>query len=141
MIATRVGIPFFHIADALGNALAADGLTRVGLLGTSLIMVADFYATRLREGFGIDVILPDEGQIGRIDAAIFNELCRGVVEDSSRKSYLEIMDSLAARVAEGIILGYNEIEMLVKLEHHVLPLYDTTLLHARHVVEWALSRG
>ena len=141
MIAMRVGIPFFRIADALGHALAADGLTRVGLLGTRLTMVEDFYATRLREGFGIDVILPDEGQIGLIDAVIFNELRRGIVEDSSRKSYLEIMDSLAARVAEGIILGCTEIEMLIKLEHHFLPLYDTTLLHARHVVEWALSRG
>ncbi len=141
MIAKRVGIPFFHIADALGHALAADGLTRVGLLGTRFTMVEHFYATRLREGFGIDVILPDEGQIVRIDAVTFIELCRGVVEDSSRKSYLEIIDSLAARVAEGIILGCNEIEMLVKLEHHVLPLYDTTLLHVHHVVEWALSRG
>jgi len=93
----RVGIPFFHIADALGHALAADGLTRVGLLGTRLTMVEDFYATRLREGFGIDVILPDKGQIGLIDAVIFDELCRGIVEDSSRNSYLEIMDGLAAR--------------------------------------------
>jgi len=138
-IATRIGIPFFHIADALGHALAADGLTRVGLLGTRFTMVEDFYATRLREGFGIDVILPDEGQIGRIDAVIFDELCRGIVEDSSRNSYLEIMDGLAARGAEGIILGCTEIEMLVKPEHHALPLYDTTLLHARHAVEWALS--
>ena len=136
-IATRFGIPSFHIADAL----AADGLTRVGLLGTRCTMVEDLYATRLREGFGIDVILLDEGQIGRIDAVIFSELCRGVVEDSSRKSYLEIMDSLAARGAEGIILGCSEIEMLVKPEHHVLPLYDTTFLHARHAVEWALSGG
>ena len=102
-------------------------------------MVEDFYATRLREGFEIDVILPDEGQIGRIDAVIFIELCRGVVEDSWLKSYLEIMDGLAARGAEGIILGCTEIEMLVKPEHHVLQLYDTTLLHARHAVEWALS--
>ncbi|HAG23292.1 MAG TPA: aspartate racemase, partial [Alphaproteobacteria bacterium] len=109
------------------------------LLGTRFTMVEDFYATRLREGFGIDVILPDEGQIGRIDAVIFDELCRGIVEDSSRNSYLEIMDGLAARGAEGIILGCTEIEMLVKPEHHALPLYDTTLLHARHAVEWALS--
>ena len=92
MIATRVGIPFFHLADALGHALAADGLTRVGLLGTRFTMVEGFYATRLREGFGIDVILPDEGQIGRIDAVIFDELCRGIVEDSSRNSYLQIVD-------------------------------------------------
>ena len=104
-------------------------------------MVEDFYATRLREGFEIDVILPDEGQIGRIDAVIFDELCRGIVEDSSRNSYLEIMDGLAARGAEGIILGCTEIEMLVKLEHHVMPLYYTTLLNARHAVEWALSGG
>ena len=97
----RVGIPFFHIADALGHALAADGLTRVGLLGTRFTMVEDFYATRLREGFGIDVILPDEGQIGRIDVVIFDELCRGIVEDSSRNSYLEIMDGLAARRGRG----------------------------------------
>ena len=87
------------------------------------------------------MILAEEGQIGRIDAFIFDELRRGVVEDSSRKSYLEIVGSLAARVAEGIILGCTEIKMLIKLEHLFLPLYDTTLLHACHVVEWALSRG
>ena len=104
-------------------------------------MVEDFYSTMFREGFGIDLILPDEGQIGRIDAVIFDEPCRSIVEDSSRNSHLEIMDGLAARGAEGIILGCTEIEMLVKPEHHVLPLYDTTLLHARHAVEWALSGG
>ncbi len=139
MNATRVGIPTFHIADALGHALAADGLTRVGLLGTRFTMVEDFYATRLREGFGIDVILADGGQIERIDAVIFDELRRGIVEDSSRDSYLEIRDGLAAHGAEDIILGRAESEMLIKPEHHVLPLYDTTPLHARHAVEWALS--
>ena len=91
--------------------------------------------------FGIDVILPDELRIKRIDAVIFVELCRGIVEDTSRESYLEIMDGLAARWAKGIILRCTEIEMLVKSEHHVLPLYDTTLLHARHAVEWAFSGG
>ena len=49
------------------------------------------------------------------------------------------MDGLAARGAEGTILGCTEIEMLVKPEYHVLPLCDTTLLHVRHAVEWALS--
>ena len=72
-IATRVGIPFFHTADSLGHALATNGLTRVGLLGTRFTMVEDFYATRLREWLGIDVILPDERQIERIDAVIFDE--------------------------------------------------------------------
>ena len=138
-IAARVGVPFFHIADTLGHALAADGLTRVGLLGTRFTMVEDFFATRLRDRFDIEVVVPDDRQIECIDTVIFNELCRGIVEDSSRESYLEIMNGLAVRGAEGIILGCTEIEMLVKPEHHALPLYDTTLLHARHAVEWALS--
>ena len=138
-IAARVGVPFFHIADTLGHALAADGLTRVGLLGTRFTMVEGFFATRLRDRFDIEVVVPDDRQIECIDTVIFNELCRGIVEDSSRESYLEIMNGLAVRGAEGIILGCTEIEMLVKPEHHALPLYDTTLLHARHAVEWALS--
>ncbi|MEK9558656.1 MAG: aspartate/glutamate racemase family protein [Alphaproteobacteria bacterium] len=138
-IAARVGVPFFHIADTLGHALAADGLTRVGLLGTRFTMVEDFFATRLRDRFDIEVVVPDDRQIECIDTVIFNELCRGIVEDRSRESYLEIMNGLAVRGAEGVILGCTEIEMLVKPEHHALPLYDTTLLHARHAVEWALS--
>ena len=138
-IAARVGVPFFHIADTLGHALAADGLTCVGLLGTRFTMVEDFFAIRLCDQFDIEVVVPDHRQIECIDTVIFNELCRGIVEDSSRESYLEIMNGLALRGAEGIILGCTEIEMLVKPEHHALPLYDTTLLHARHAVEWALS--
>ena len=137
-IATRVCIPFFQIA----HAMAADRLTRVGLLAKRLTVFKDFYTTRLREGFGIDVILPNERQIGQIDDAVFNELCRSIVEDCSRDFGLEIIDGLTARGAKGIILGCNEIEMMVKpTKHHVLPLYNTTLLHASHAVEWALSGG
>ena len=87
------------------------------------------------------MILSNESRIKRIDAVIFDELCRGIVEESSCESYPEIMDGLAARGAKGIILRCTEIEMLVKSEHHVLPLCDTTLLHARQFVEWAFSGG
>ena len=85
-IAARVGVPFFHIADTLGHALAADGLTRVGLLGTRFTMVEDFFATRLCDRFDIEVVVPEDRQIECIDTVIFNELCRGKVEDSSRES-------------------------------------------------------
>ena len=141
VIATRVDIPFFHIADPLGQALAKDGLTRVGLLGTRFTMVEDFYATRLIERFGIETIVPDEAQIAAIDRVIFAELCRGEVRDESRDIYLGIMDGLALRGAQGIILGCTEVEMLVKPHHHALPLYDTTRLHAHHAVAWALAGG
>ena len=138
-IAARVGIPFFHIADTLGVALAADGLTRVGLVGTRFTMSEDFYARRLGDGFGIQLVLPDDSQMTEIDDIIFKELCHGTVEDSSRVAYQAIMDDLAGRGAEAIVLGCTEIEMLIKPKHHALPLYDTTRLHARHAVDWALA--
>ena len=138
-IAARVDVPLFHIADPLGQALAGDGLTQVGLLGTRFTMVEDFYATRLMERFGIGTIVPDEEQIAAIDRVIFSELCRGEVRNESRDVYLRIIEDLASRGAEGIILGCTEIEMLVKPGHHHLPLYDATKLHAVHAVEWALA--
>ncbi|HCV88946.1 MAG TPA: aspartate/glutamate racemase [Alphaproteobacteria bacterium] len=140
-IAARVDVPFFHIADTLGQALAADGLTRIGLLGTRFTMVEDFYAARLQARFGVETLLPEEAQIAAIDRIIFEELCRGEVRDGSRDLYLDIIDDLAARGAEGIILGCTEIEMLIKPHHHHLPLYDTTKLHALHAVQWALADG
>ena len=140
-IASRIGIPFFHIADTLGLALAADGITRVGLLGTRFTMLEDFYATRLRDGFGIEVILPGEAQMTDIDDIIFKELCRGVVRDGARKTYQAVMDDLAGRGASAIALACTEIEMLIRQGHHALPLYDTTQLHARQAVEWALKAG
>ena len=138
-IAARVDVPFFHIADTLGQALAADGLTRIGLLGTRFTMVEDFYAARLQARFGVETLLSEEAQIAAIDRIIFEELCRGEVRDGSRDLYLDIIDDLAARGAEGIILGCTEIEMLIKPHHHHLPLYDTTKLHALHAVQWALA--
>lgn len=140
-IASRIDIPFFHIADTLGLALAADGITRVGLLGTRFTMLEDFYAMRLRNGFGIEVILPDEAQMTDIDDIIFKELCRGIVTDGARKTYQSVMDDLAERGAGAIALACTEIEMLIKKDHHALPLYDTTQLHARQAVEWALEAG
>ena len=140
-IAARVGIPFLHIADTLGVALAADGRTRVGLLGTRFTMVEDFYAKRLRDSFGIDVVLPNEAQMTDIDDIIFTDLCRGIVRDDARKVYQAVMDDLADSGAEGIVLGCTEIEMLIRQEHHALPLYDTTKLHAHSAVDWALRPG
>lgn len=138
-IAAQVGIPFFHIADTLGTALAADGLTHIGLLGTRFTMSEDFYASRLGDGFGIQLMLPDDRQMTKIDDIIFKELCHGIVNDASRGTYQAIMDDLASRGAEAIVLGCTEIEMLIKPEHHLLPVYDTTRLHARHAVDWALA--
>ena len=131
--------PFFHIADALGTVLRRDGVGRVGLLGTRFTMEESFYADRLRDGFSIATLTPTATQVPVIDDIIFSELCHGIVRAESRQAYLEVIDDLRDRGAEAIVLGCTEIEMLVKPEHHELPLYDTTLIHARHAVDWSLQ--
>lgn len=134
-----VTIPLLHIADATAEQLAADGITRVGLLGTRFTMEQDFYIGRLEKQFGIDVVVPDDAERDTIHQIIFAELCQGRIEDISRQRYLAIIDSLHAQGAQAVILGCTEIAMLVSQDDTQVPLYDTTALHAQRAVAWALS--
>ena len=138
-VEAAAGIPLLHIADATGSALRADGISRVGLLGTRFTMEQDFYSGRLREGFGIEVLIPDGEQRNRIHEVIYGELCVGRIEDSSRQDYLAIIESLAQRGAEAVILGCTEIALLVEQAHTPVRLYDTTAIHAAQAVALALD--
>ena len=132
-----VGIPLLHIVDAAGEAVRADGKSRIGLLGTKFTMEGGFYADRLRERFGLDVITPGLDERDTVNDIIYQELVRGVVDDGSRRKYQAIIDGLVAQGAQGVILGCTEIGLLVK--EHSFTLYDTTLLHARQAVSYALA--
>ncbi|MBZ5488127.1 aspartate/glutamate racemase family protein [Halomonas aquamarina] len=136
-----VGIPLLHIADATAERLQQDGVTRVGLLGTRFTMEQDFYKARLQENFGIDVVVPDEVERESVHRIIFDELCQGVINDDSRKRYLEIVDSLHAQGAQAVILGCTEIALLIEQAHTDVTLYDTTALHASTAVARALNTG
>ena len=132
-----VGIPLLHIVDAAGQAIQADGKTTIGLLGTKFTMEGGFYADRLRDRFGLEVITPGPDERAIVNDVIYKELVRGVVDADSRRKYEAIIDGLAARGAQGVILGCTEIGLLVK--EHSCTLYDTTLLHARQAVSHALA--
>ncbi len=135
-----VRVPVIHIADPLGDAIAAMGLKRVGLLGTKFTMQRpDVLKHRLEAGFGLDIITPDGADADEVHRVIFEELCRGVFLDSSRQRFRGIMDGLAARGAAGIILGCTEIPLLVGPEDASVPLFDTTALHAGAAAAFALK--
>lgn len=131
-------IPLLHIADATAKVLARDGISRVGLLGTRFTMEQAFYRERL-ENAGIDVVIPDEPQRHLIHRVIYEELCLGRIVDDSRRAYLEVVDSLAERGAEAVILGCTEIGLLIRQADTPVPLYDTTGIHAAQAVELALA--
>jgi aspartate racemase len=134
-----VSIPLLHIADATGAAITAAGHRTVGLLGTRFTMEQDFYRERLREVHGLQVIVPDADDRGLVHDVIYDELCRGVVRDSSREAYRRIMDALVTSGADAIILGCTEIGLLVGAQDARVPLFDTTALHANAAVDAALA--
>ncbi|WP_417862333.1 aspartate/glutamate racemase family protein [Vreelandella venusta] len=138
-IEAAIQIPFLHIADATGEKCQSDGVTRVGLIGTRFTMEQDFYKARLKERFGIDVVIPNEQERAEVHQVIFDELCHGHIHASSRERYLDIMTSLHQQGAEAIILGCTEIALLVEQQHTQIALYDTTALHASKAVAWALG--
>ena len=138
-VAEAISIPLLHIADATAQRLAADGIRRVGLLGTRFTMEQDFYKERIAEGFGIEVLVPDEAQRDLVHEVIYHELCLGQVKETSRQRYLEIIESLREQGAEAVILGCTEIALLVQQSHTAVPLCDTTAIHAEEAVKWALG--
>ncbi|MFM5572586.1 aspartate/glutamate racemase family protein [Aeromonas veronii] len=138
-IEAAIDIPLLHIADATAAKLQADGITRVGLLGTRFTMEQDFYKGRLQERFGLAVLVPDEAGRERVHRIIYDELCLGEIRESSRAEYLAIIEALAAAGAEAVILGCTEIALLVGDARAAVPLYDTTAIHAEAAVALALA--
>ncbi|MCL2888786.1 MAG: aspartate/glutamate racemase family protein [Elusimicrobia bacterium] len=135
-IAQNISVPLLHIAGPTARKIKEDGLKKIGLLGTKFTMEHNFYTDILRRE-GLEILTPDAAQRETVHNIIFDELCKGVVKNSSRKKYLEIIDSLKERGAEGVILGCTEICMLLKTAS--LPLYDTTAIHAKEAAHEALK--
>lgn len=137
-IEAAVAIPLLHIADATARAIGAAGLSRVGLLGTRFTMEQDFYRERLA-AHGIETLVPPPAQRDEVHRVIYEELCRGRVEPTSREAYRRIMADLVANGAQGLILGCTEIGLLVGADDASVPLFDTTALHAQAAVDFALG--
>jgi aspartate racemase len=138
-IERAISVPFLHIADPTGTALRAAGIERVGLLGTRYTMEQAFYTERLRERYGLETVIPDEAERADVHRIIYDELCHGNVIDASRAVYQRVIESLAARGAQAVILGCTEITLLIAQEDSVLPVFDTTALHAQAAVAWAID--
>ena len=135
----NLNIPLIHIADATAQAIKNKGLTRIGLLGTRFTMEEQFYRGRLESKYGLTVLLPDEDDREIIHRIIYDELCLGEVEPSSKEVYIAIINKLIQKGAQGIILGCTEISLLVGESDCSAPIFDTTLIHAVSAVEYALS--
>ena len=133
-IREKISVPIIHIADATADELEKDGISMVALLGTRYTMTQDFYKKKLIDR-GFEVLIPDENDVEVVNNIIFNELCVGIVKDDSRKIYSSVIDKLREKGAGAVILGCTEIGLLIGQDDSSLPIYDTTLIHARKAAE------
>jgi aspartate racemase len=136
-IEDTISVPFVHIAQPTANELLDDGMTKVGLLGTRFTMEMSFYKDVLISR-GLEVLTP-EVDVTNLDGIIFEQLCKGIVTEPSRNRYLQAIAALEARGAEAVILGCTEVGMLIDDANSPLPVYDTTQLHAKALVDLALA--
>jgi aspartate racemase len=134
----RVGVPIIHIVDAVAAEIRRAGLDRVSLLGTRFTMELPFFKDRL-SWHGVEAVIPDEPDRDFIHESIFSELGKNIFKPETRERYLSIMNGLARQGARGSILGCTEIPLLVKQEDTTIPVFDTTALHARAAVDFAIS--
>ena len=137
-VEAAISIPLLHIADPLGAALKASGHDRVGLLATRFTMEQPFYADWLA-AHGVEVVIPDKATREELHRIIFEELCAGVVRETSQSLASEVIDDLKAQGTPAIALACTELMLLIKPETSALPLFDTTALHCAAAVDFALS--
>ena len=133
----KISIPILHIAEMTAEKILEKGLKNIALLGTKYTMEQDFYKSKLIEK-EINVIIPDKNDIEIINKVIYDELCLGTINSNSKKKFLEIVDKLRSKGAEGIILGCTEIGLLIKNEDTDVPLFDTAVIHAEEAAIYSI---
>ena len=137
-VAAETGLPVLHIAEAAADRMLADGCKRAALLGTRFTMTEPYVRERL-EARGIQLAPIDRAWVREVDRIIYDELAAGrVVRDSQRK-LKTLITELSKQKVQAIILGCTELVMAVDTRANVLPVYDTTAIHARYAVDWMLS--
>ena len=140
-IQAAIDIPILHIADVTAQHLIKENIQTVALLGTKYTMEQDFYKSKLINK-GLKVLIPDEQGRMIINQIIYDELCHGIINPTSKQTYLNIIDKLVIKGAQGVILGCTEIGLLIsQADHHKIPFFDTALLHAQEAALSAINKG
>ncbi|MEO9470155.1 amino acid racemase [Parasphingorhabdus sp.] len=137
-VAPEVDIPILHIAECVGDHMVADGIKTATLIGTRNVMTEGFYRKRL-VGKGITLTPPDEGRVEEIDRIIYEELMFSNVKRDSERTLKTFITDMAKQQIDAIVLGSTELDMIVDTKANILPIYDSTEIHADAAVNWILE--
>ncbi|MGH9882562.1 MAG: aspartate/glutamate racemase family protein, partial [Pyrinomonadaceae bacterium] len=134
---SRSPIPFLHIVEVVGEAAASRGLSKLGILGTRFLMEGNLYGEVLSER-GIEAVIPDMNERETINSLIFEELVKGILQNSTRKIFRDVVSDLANKGCDAVVMGCTEIPLILRQEDVELPLLDSTRLLAKAALEEAL---
>jgi len=134
----KIKIPLLHIAEETAKEIVKQNIKTIALLGTKFTMEHNFFKDKLSQ-YGLECIIPGNNDREYIHAAILNELTKGIFTDETRSTFFHIIDKLKAQGAGGVVLGCTEIPMLINSDQCSIPAFDTTFIHAKALVDFALS--
>lgn len=138
-ISSAVGIPVLHVVDAIGEKLKRGGVKNVGVLATKAVCDGDFYIPLLRDNHGIGIVLPTESENVDVNTIVFEELSNGIVRKESGDRLKLIVEGMVGRGAECVLLACTDLAPLLEGYDAGVSILDSTIIHAEHVAEWALS--
>jgi aspartate racemase len=139
-VAEAVSIPIFHIAECVGERMAADGVTTAALIGTRNVMTESFYRRRL-VAHGVDLLPPDMNNVEILDEIIYEQLMVGKATRDAERALKTIITVKEQDGAKAIVLACTELDQIVDVDANVLPIYDSTQIHADKAAEWILGEG
>jgi aspartate racemase len=138
-VASSVGIPIINIIDEIGAKLKADKVKSVALVGTSNVMTDRDYRQKLVSTSGASLLPADAELAGRIDRMVYDELAAGkVTRDAERYMKSELTD-IAKEDVKAVVLACTELALVVDVHANVLPIYDSTIIHAEAGARFVLS--
>lgn len=139
-VAESVAVPILHIAECVGERMGAHKVERAALFGTSNVMTESFYRRRL-VAHGVDLLPPDLDNVEALDRIIYDELIVGKVTRDAERALKTMITVKEQEGADAIVLACTELEMVVDVDANVLPIYDSTRIHAEKAAEWILGTG
>ena len=134
----KIDLPIIHIADATAAEINRHEVTAIGLLGTKFTMEMDFY-TKILSSAGIRSLVPEKPERLFIHNTIMNELLKEIFKLETKRRFLDIINDLEKKGAQGIVLGCTEIPLLIKQEDTHLPVFNTLKIHAKAAVDFAIK--
>ena len=137
IVQSNISVPLIHMVDSVANEIQKQNMSKIGLLGTIFTMEEDFYSQKLAEDYCIETVIPDYQDRQEISRIIYEELCRGIITESSKQTYLDVIDRMKANGAQGVILGCTEIPLMI--QEASIPVFNTTQIHAMSIVETILE--